>query len=99
MCCPQELEQGRHDLRVKLEGCQSGWVSQVGDLEKDVRDLSGQVDRLTQALTDADRDRTRAQEEHAEHTQCLREQLSTVSTYHPFTPGPCSLSTKRKKTH
>ncbi|XP_041732249.1 BICD family-like cargo adapter 1 [Coregonus clupeaformis] len=74
----EELEQGRHDLRVKLEGCQSGWVSQVGDLERDVRDLSGQVDRLTQALTDADRDKTRAQEEHAEHTQCLREQLSTA---------------------
>ncbi|XP_070987386.1 BICD family-like cargo adapter 1 [Oncorhynchus clarkii lewisi] len=74
----EELEQGRHDLQVKLEGCQSGWVSQVVDLEKDVRDLSGQVDRLTQALTDADRDKTRAQEEHAEHTQCLREQLSTA---------------------
>uniref|UniRef100_A0A4W5P2X6 Si:ch211-235m3.5 n=1 Tax=Hucho hucho TaxID=62062 RepID=A0A4W5P2X6_9TELE len=78
LCIALELEQGRHDLQVKLEGCQSGWVSQVGDLEKDVRDLSGQVDRLTQALTDADRDKTRAQEEHAEHTQCLREQLSTA---------------------
>ncbi|KAK6295916.1 hypothetical protein J4Q44_G00336290 [Coregonus suidteri] len=74
----EELEQGRHDLRVKLEGCQSGWVSQVGDLERDVRDLSGQVDRLTQALTDAEMDKTRFQEEHREHTQRLREQLSTA---------------------
>ncbi|CDQ67429.1 unnamed protein product [Oncorhynchus mykiss] len=90
----EELEQSRHDLRLKLEGCQSGWVSQVGDLERDMRDLSGQVARLTQALTDAERDKTRAQEEDAEHTQRLREQLSTVSTYHPFTPGSCSLSTK-----
>ena len=94
MCCPQELEQSRHDLRLKLEGGQSGWVSQVGDLERDMRNLSGQVARLTQALTDAERDKTRAQEEDAEHTQRLREQLSTVSTYHPFTPGSCSLSTK-----
>ncbi|XP_038830320.1 BICD family-like cargo adapter 1 isoform X2 [Salvelinus namaycush] len=73
-----ELEQGRHDLRLKLEGCQSGWVSQVGDLERDMRDLSGQVARLTQALTDAERDKTRAQEEDTEHTQRLREQLSTA---------------------
>ncbi|KAM9452021.1 BICD family-like cargo adapter 1 isoform 1-T1 [Salvelinus alpinus] len=74
----EELEQGRHDLRLKLEGCQSGWMSQVGDLERDMRDLSGQVARLTQALTDAERDKTRAQEEDTEHTQRLREQLSTA---------------------
>ncbi|KAJ7995630.1 hypothetical protein DPEC_G00246570 [Dallia pectoralis] len=77
-CKLEVLEQGRHDMRVKLEGCQSGWESQVGDLEKDVRDLSGQVDRLAQALCDAERDKTRVQEEHSEHIQLLREQLSTA---------------------
>lgn len=75
----QELEQGRHDLRVKLEGCQSQWESQVGDLEKDARELSAQVERLTQALTEAERDKSRMELEHSEHTQRLREELNTVS--------------------
>ncbi len=75
----QELEQGKHALRLRLEGCQSQWESQVGDLERDVRELSGQVERLTQALSEAERDKSRAQLEHSEHTQRLREQLNTVS--------------------
>ncbi|XP_070762213.1 BICD family-like cargo adapter 1 [Enoplosus armatus] len=74
----EELEQGRHDLRLKLEGCQSQWESQVGDLERDVRELSAQVERLTQALSEAERDKSRAQLEHGEHTQRLREQLHTA---------------------
>ncbi|XP_045930471.1 BICD family-like cargo adapter 1 [Micropterus dolomieu] len=74
----EELEQGRHDLRLKLEGCQSQWESQVGDLERDVRELSAQVERLTQALSEAERDKSRAQLEHSEHSQRLREQLNTA---------------------
>ncbi|XP_047450825.1 BICD family-like cargo adapter 1 isoform X2 [Mugil cephalus] len=74
----EELEQGRHDLRVKLEGCQSQWESQVGDLERDVRDLSAQVERLTQALSEAEREKSQAQLEHSEHTQRLREELNTA---------------------
>ncbi|XP_071376662.1 BICD family-like cargo adapter 1 [Centroberyx affinis] len=74
----EELEQGRHELRLKLEGCQSQWESQVGDLERDVRELGAQVERLTQALGEAERDKSRAQLEHGEHTQRLREQLSTA---------------------
>jgi len=81
----QELEQGRHELRLKLTSCQSQWESQVGDLERDVRELSGQVERLTQAVTEAEREKGLAQQEHAEHTQRLREQLSTVSTPSPVT--------------
>ncbi|XP_044058831.1 BICD family-like cargo adapter 1 [Siniperca chuatsi] len=74
----EELEQGRHDLRLKLEGCQSQWESQVGDLERDVRELSAQVQRLTLALSEAERDKSRAQLEHSEHTLRLREQLNTA---------------------
>ncbi|XP_046892160.1 BICD family-like cargo adapter 1 [Hypomesus transpacificus] len=74
----EELEQGKHDLRLKLEGCQSQWESQVGDLERDVRELSVQVEQLTQALSTSERDMTRAQQEHQEHTQHLREQLNTA---------------------
>ncbi|XP_053729828.1 BICD family-like cargo adapter 1 isoform X1 [Synchiropus splendidus] len=74
----EELEQDKHALRVKLEGCQSQWESQVGDLERDVRALSAQVDQLTQALSQAERDQSRAELEHSEHTQQLREQLNTA---------------------
>lgn len=75
----QELEQGKHELRLKLEGCQSQWEGQVAELERDVRELSAQVERLTRALAEAERDKSRAQLEHGEHTQRLREQLNTVS--------------------
>ncbi|XP_040901449.1 BICD family-like cargo adapter 1 [Toxotes jaculatrix] len=74
----EELEQGRHELRLKLEGCQSQWESQVGDLERDARDLSSQVERLSQALSMAERDKSRAQLEHSEQTQRLREELNTA---------------------
>ncbi|XP_061924119.1 BICD family-like cargo adapter 1 [Entelurus aequoreus] len=72
------LEQGRHELRLKLEGCQSEWESQVGYLERDVRDLSSQVQQLARALRQAERDKSRAQLEHSEYTQKLREQLNTA---------------------
>ncbi|KAM3615920.1 uncharacterized protein V6R79_009704 [Siganus canaliculatus] len=64
----EELEQGRHELRLKLEGCQSQWESQVGDLERDVRELSARVEQLTQDLSEAEKDKSRAQLEHSEHT-------------------------------
>ncbi|KAM4742950.1 BICD family-like cargo adapter 1 [Anableps anableps] len=74
----EELEQGRHELRLKLEGCQSQWESQVGDLEQDVRELSAQVEQLTRALSKTERDKGRLQLEHGEQTQRLREELRTV---------------------
>ncbi|XP_071352886.1 BICD family-like cargo adapter 1 isoform X2 [Trachinotus anak] len=74
----EELEQGRHELRLKLEGCQSQWESQVGDLERDARELSVQVEQLTQALGEAEKDKSRAQLAHSEHTQRLREELNTA---------------------
>ncbi|KAK1900131.1 BICD family-like cargo adapter 1 [Dissostichus eleginoides] len=54
----EALEQGRHELRQKLEGCQSQWESQVGELERDVRELRGQVERLTRTLSEAERDKS-----------------------------------------
>lgn len=79
-CVPaQDLEQSKHELRLKLEGCQSQWESQVSDLERDARELSAQVERLTGALAEAERDKGRAQRECDEQTQRFREQLNTVS--------------------
>ncbi|XP_037533423.1 BICD family-like cargo adapter 1 [Nematolebias whitei] len=74
----EELEQNRHELRLKLEGCRSQWESQVGELEKDARELSGQVGRLTRELGTAERDKSRIQLEHTEQTQRLREELSSA---------------------
>ncbi|KAK9520829.1 hypothetical protein VZT92_020689 [Zoarces viviparus] len=74
----EELEQGRHELRLKLDGCQSQWESQVLDLERDVRELSARVERLSRALSEAERDKSRAQLGHSELTQRLREQLNTA---------------------
>ncbi|XP_034404711.1 BICD family-like cargo adapter 1 isoform X2 [Cyclopterus lumpus] len=74
----EELEQGRHALRLKLEGCQSQWESQVLDLERDSRELSAQVERLTRSLSEAERDKSRAQLEDSKLTQRLREQLNTA---------------------
>ncbi|CAN9511351.1 unnamed protein product [Ophioblennius macclurei] len=74
----EDLEQDRHELRVKLEGCQSQWESQVGDLERDARELSTQVERLTRALSEAERDKSRVELEHGEQTQRLREELNTA---------------------
>lgn len=79
-CVPaQDLEQSKHELRLKLEGCQSQWESQVSDLERDARELSAQVERLTGALAEAEQDKGRAQQERDEQTQRLRDQLDTVS--------------------
>ncbi|XP_017288837.3 BICD family-like cargo adapter 1 [Kryptolebias marmoratus] len=74
----EELEQDRHELRLKLEGCRSQWESQVGELERDKRELSGQVGRLTRALGEAERDGHRVRLEHGEQNQRLREELSSA---------------------
>ncbi|XP_077467153.1 BICD family-like cargo adapter 1 [Stigmatopora argus] len=74
----EELEQSNHKLRLKLENCQSQWESQVGYLERDARDLSAQVQQLTQALSQAERDKTQAQMDYTENTQQLKEKLNSA---------------------
>ncbi|KAK7882112.1 hypothetical protein WMY93_028286 [Mugilogobius chulae] len=74
----EELEQNRHELRIKLTDCRSQWESQVGDLERDARELSAQVERLTLALSEAERNKTRAEMDHGESTLRLKDQLSAA---------------------
>ncbi|TNN75518.1 Bicaudal D-related protein 1 [Liparis tanakae] len=74
-----ELEQGRHALRLKLEGSQAQWESQVSELERDARELSAEVERLSAALGEAERGQSRARLEDAELTQRLREQLDAAN--------------------
>ncbi|XP_051963430.1 BICD family-like cargo adapter 1 [Xyrauchen texanus] len=71
----EELQQGRYELQVKLDGCQAQWQSQVGELERDVQELQTQVERLTQTLSETEREKTRLNHEHNEQSQRLREQL------------------------
>ncbi|KAJ8396449.1 hypothetical protein AAFF_G00017550 [Aldrovandia affinis] len=73
----EELEQNRHELRVKLDGTRTAWEDQVTELERDVQDLTVQTERLNQALSEAERDKTQTEQEHADETHRLREQLDT----------------------
>ncbi|XP_069040432.1 bicaudal-D-related protein 2-like isoform X2 [Lepisosteus oculatus] len=71
----EELEQGRHELQVRLEGQQSQWESQVTELEKDMRELSSEVQRLTQALRTTEREKNKMARELTEQNHQLLEQL------------------------
>ncbi|XP_042594930.1 BICD family-like cargo adapter 1 isoform X1 [Cyprinus carpio] len=71
----EELEQGRYELRVKLEDCRVQWESQVSELERDVQELQARVERLSQSLSEAEREKSRLKQEHSEHSHRLREQL------------------------
>ncbi|XP_066513758.1 BICD family-like cargo adapter 1 [Hoplias malabaricus] len=71
----EELEQGRYDLRLKLQGCEARWESQVLELERDVMELRAQVKELTKALNETEREKNRTQQQHMEICTQLREQL------------------------
>lgn len=71
----EELQQGRYELQVKMDSCQAHWESQVAELERDIQELHSQVDRLTQSLCEAEKEKTRLNHEHGEHSNRLREQL------------------------
>ncbi|XP_061105841.1 BICD family-like cargo adapter 1 isoform X1 [Conger conger] len=72
----EELEQSRHELRVKLDSCETAWENQVVELERDVQELTIQTQRLNQALTEAERCKKQTQREHADETNRLKEQLN-----------------------
>ncbi|XP_060761785.1 BICD family-like cargo adapter 1 isoform X3 [Neoarius graeffei] len=74
----EELEQDRHDLRLKLQGCQAQWESQVGELERDVRALNAHTEQLTRQLSEAEREKGRSEEQHNEISQQLQEQLQVA---------------------
>ncbi|XP_058274034.1 BICD family-like cargo adapter 1 isoform X1 [Hemibagrus wyckioides] len=74
----EELEQDRYDLRLKLQGCQAQWESQVGELERDVRVLSAQAERLTRQLSEAEREKSRSEEQHNQFSHQLQEQLQAA---------------------
>ncbi|XP_027018491.2 BICD family-like cargo adapter 1 isoform X1 [Tachysurus fulvidraco] len=74
----EELEQDRHNLRLKLQGCQAQWESQVGELERDVRVLNARAERLTRQLKEAEKEKSRSEEQHNQISQQLQEQLQAA---------------------
>ncbi|KAF5898507.1 bicaudal D-related protein 1-like isoform X2, partial [Clarias magur] len=71
----EELEQDRHNLRLKLQGCQAQWENQVGELERDVRALNAHAERLTLQLSETKREKSLSEEQHNEMSQQLQDQL------------------------
>ncbi|KAI5626379.1 BICD family-like cargo adapter 1 [Silurus asotus] len=74
----EELEQERYDLRLKLQGCQVQWESQVGELERDVRALSAQAEKLTQRISEAEKEKSQREKQHNEISQQIQEQLQAA---------------------
>lgn len=75
----QHLEQEKHELRRRLESREGEWEGRVSELETDVQQLQGELERHQVQLRDADRDKTKAISELSEQNHRLLEQLSRVS--------------------
>ncbi|XP_046732820.1 BICD family-like cargo adapter 1 isoform X3 [Silurus meridionalis] len=74
----EELEQERYDLRLKLQGCQVQWESQVGELERDIRALSAQAEKLTRQISEAEKEKSQREKQHNEISQQIQEQLQAA---------------------
>lgn len=75
----QHLEQEKHELRRRLESREGEWEGRVAELETDVQQLQGELERHQVQLREADRDKTKAISELSEQNHRLLEQLSRVS--------------------
>lgn len=74
----QHLEQEKHELRRRLESREGEWEGRVAELETDVQQLQGELERHQVQLREADRDKTKAISELSEQNHRLLEQLSRV---------------------
>ncbi|XP_063060840.1 BICD family-like cargo adapter 1 isoform X3 [Engraulis encrasicolus] len=74
----EELEQSRHELRVQLGRSQAEWAGQEAELERDLRDMTGQKEELQRQLSEAQRTLTQNTHTHTEHTQQLQQQLQAA---------------------
>ena len=62
-----------------MESREGEWEGRVAELETDVRQLQGELERHRVQQREADRDKTRAVSELSEQNHRLLEQLSRVS--------------------
>lgn len=51
----------------------------MGELERDIQALNAHTERLTWQLSEAEREKSRSEEQHNEISQQLQEQLQAVS--------------------
>lgn len=72
------MEQEKHELRRRLESREGEWEGRVAELETDVQQLQGELERQQVQLREADRDKTKAISELSEQNHRLLEQLSRV---------------------
>ncbi|XP_061116771.1 BICD family-like cargo adapter 1 [Conger conger] len=75
----EHLEQEKHELRRRLESREGEWEGRVAELETDVRQLQGELERHQVQLREADRDKTRAVSQLSEQNHRLLEQLSRAA--------------------
>ncbi|GLD72522.1 BICD family-like cargo adapter 1 isoform X3, partial [Lates japonicus] len=73
------LEQEKHELRRRLESREGEWEGRVAELETDVQQLQGELERHQVQLREADRDKTKAISELSEQNHRLLEQLSRAA--------------------
>ncbi|XP_068594775.1 BICD family-like cargo adapter 1 [Brachionichthys hirsutus] len=73
------LEQEKHELRRRLESREGEWEGRVAELETDVLQLQGELERHQVQLREADKDKTKAISELSEQNQRLLEQLSRAA--------------------
>lgn len=77
----QHLEQEKHELRRRLESREGEWEGRVAELETDVQQLQGELERHQVQLREADRDKTKAISELSEQNHRLLEQLNRVRSF------------------
>ncbi|KAM3867415.1 LOW QUALITY PROTEIN: BICD family-like cargo adapter 1 [Diretmus argenteus] len=75
----EHLEQEKHELRRRLESREGEWEGRVAELETDVQQLQGELDRHQVQLREVDRDKTKAISELSEQNHRLLEQLNRAA--------------------
>ncbi|XP_032367601.1 BICD family-like cargo adapter 1 isoform X3 [Etheostoma spectabile] len=75
----RHLEQEKHELRRRLESREGEWEGRVAELETDVQQLQGELERHQVQLREADRDKTKSISELSEQNHRLLEQLSRAA--------------------
>uniref|UniRef100_A0A3P8VMB0 BICD family like cargo adaptor 1 n=1 Tax=Cynoglossus semilaevis TaxID=244447 RepID=A0A3P8VMB0_CYNSE len=75
----EHLEQEKHELRWRLESREGEWEGRITELEMDVQQLQGELERHQVQLREADRDKTKAISELSEQNHGLLEQLSRAA--------------------
>lgn len=80
----QILEQEKHELRQRLERREGEWEGRVAELETDVQQLKGELEKHKLQLREADQDKNRTITKLSEQNHSLLEQLSRVSALCEF---------------